>query len=116
MQNVTALKMMLETFLQKTKPTATNEVSEANSTNKPDTFDKTEIQKPIIIDHTNDDVAQIIKRNESFDEIKNTSKIPVWTGLTIKNKNEEAARLEYLNSDINRSRIPRFCVSITKGW
>ena len=106
---------MLKIFLQKTKPTAANEVSEANSTNKLDTFDKTETQKPLITDHINDDDAQIIKKNESFNEPKNTSKIPVWNGATIRKKNDETARLEYLNSDINRSRIPRFCVSLTKG-
>ena len=61
-------------------------------------------------------LSQIIKQNESFDKPKNISKIPVWNGVTIKNKNDEAARLEYLNSDINRSRIPRLCVAITKGW
>ena len=61
-------------------------------------------------------LSQIIKQNEFFNEPKNIRKIPVWNGVTIKNKNDEAARLEYLNAEINRSRIPRLCVAITKGW
>ena len=61
-------------------------------------------------------LSQIIKQNESLKEPKKIRKIPVWNGVTIKNKNDEAARLEYLNAEINRSRIPRLCVAITKGW
>jgi len=177
----------------KTKPTATSETSESNSTNRLHSVDNTETQKMLIIDHSihnnaqtkltsapkeenkikinnkdynealedgdfvgieNDDavsppknadedfeylcensvainyveqierlgdnkkytekLSQIIKQNESFNEPKNIRKIPVWNGVTIKNKNDEAARLGYLNAEINRSRIPRLCVAITK--
>jgi len=45
---------------------------------------------------------------------KQVSRIPVWNGTTIRNKNDEEARLKYINADIQRSQIPRLCVDITK--
>ena len=61
------------------------------------------------------DAEKLNQIKESCIPQKQVSRIPVWNGTTIRNKNDEEARLKYINADIQRSQIPRLCVDITKG-